>query len=187
MPRARDAWSPDVAWRVFVSEGACVMRVDSESDKGWYLGPWNSQLEVSVGYARRPPDEPHLHRSVHELYLVARGTCRVRVEGRTLELSAGELLHLRPGEAHTFLACSNDYFHYVIHTPGLAEMDTRDDKQVVPRNRLGLTDQLAHVDADSENSCQALGRECGRESRQQHSPNEKAARMNTTIPHIGAT
>ncbi len=122
---------------------ARVERVDPELAKGWCLGPWNSPLDIAVGYAQHPPDEPHLHRRTHELYLVARGTCRVRLEQETVALKAGDVLHVGPGEAHTFLGCSNDYFHFVIHTPGLAGDAARTDKCSVARTALGLDDEGA--------------------------------------------
>jgi quercetin dioxygenase-like cupin family protein len=50
-----------------------------------------------------------------------------------MELQAGDVLVVEPGEAHTFLESSDDYFHFVVHSPGLAG-----DKSAVPRERLGL-------------------------------------------------
>ena len=87
--------------------------------KGWYIGPWNSDLEVSVGFATRGIDDPHLHRLMNEVYLVARGAAHVRVGGETLVLASGDILVVEPGEPHTFLDSSADYFHFVLHTPAL--------------------------------------------------------------------
>ena len=72
------------------------------------------------------------------MYLVGRGACSVRVEQETLHLRAGDVLVVEPGEAHTFLDCSNDYFHFVIHTPRLSSEYTHTEKHVVDRVRLGL-------------------------------------------------
>ena len=95
-----------------------IERAEYTKDKGWYLGPWNSPMDISIGYAHAGIDEPHLHTQAHEVYLVAQGRSTVRTERQTLELKAGDVLAIEPGEAHTFLDCSNDYFHFVIHTPG---------------------------------------------------------------------
>src|SRR5262245_23185873 len=95
-------------------------RAQSSVDKGWYAGPWNSPLQISLGYANIGIDEPHVHTQITEIYLVARGTSTLRVERETLTQSAGDLIVVEPGEAHTFLESSPDYFHFVIHTPGLA-------------------------------------------------------------------
>ncbi len=107
-------------------------------DKGWYVGPWNSDLAVSVGFANRGIDQPHVHSRITEIYLVVRGSAEIRVEQQTLSLSAGDMLIIDPGEAHTFLSSSPDYYHFVIHTPGLSGESARSEKSLVPRSRLGL-------------------------------------------------
>jgi hypothetical protein len=48
------------------------------------------------------------------------------------------MLIVEPGEAHTFLTSSPDYFHFVIHTPGLAGDEARGEKTAVSRSRLQL-------------------------------------------------
>jgi mannose-6-phosphate isomerase-like protein (cupin superfamily) len=117
------------------------MRLEREvgtSAKGWYAGPWNSSLAISVGYATTGIDEPHLHTCVTEIYLIARGTAQVRVERATLTLATEDMLVVEPGEAHTFLSSSPDYLHFVIHTPGVAGEIARAEKVPVARARLGL-------------------------------------------------
>jgi mannose-6-phosphate isomerase-like protein (cupin superfamily) len=106
--------------------------------KGWLAGPWDGGLAVSVGFANAGIDEPHVHERISELYLVARGRSLVRVEQQSVELRAGDLLVVEPGEAHTFLESSDDYFHFVVHAPGLAGEEARQEKAAVPRERLGL-------------------------------------------------
>jgi mannose-6-phosphate isomerase-like protein (cupin superfamily) len=107
--------------------------------KGWYVGPWNSDLLIAIGYANAGIDEPHVHATITEIYLVTRGTSEIRVEQETITLHAGDLIIVEPGEAHTFLSNSPDYFHIVLHTPALAGDEARRDKQPVTRARLGLT------------------------------------------------
>ncbi|MCB9450514.1 MAG: cupin domain-containing protein [Anaerolineaceae bacterium] len=108
------------------------------ADKGWYVGPWNSDLAVAVGYANMGIDEPHVHTHITEIYLVARGMAEIRVETQTITLNPGDMLALEPGEAHTFLHSSPDYFHFVIHTPAFSGEAARQEKQPVTRARLGL-------------------------------------------------
>lgn len=115
-----------------------VERAKYTKDKGWYLGSWNSRMDIAIGYAHAGIDEPHLHTEVREVYLVAQGRSTVRVEQQTLELKAGDVLAVEPGEAHTFLDYSNDYFHFVIHTPSTAGGAARAEKRMVHRARLGL-------------------------------------------------
>jgi mannose-6-phosphate isomerase-like protein (cupin superfamily) len=106
--------------------------------KGWFTGPWDSNLAVSVGYANSAIDEPHLHTRITEIYLVGRGQADLRVDQETLHLEAGDVIIIEPGEAHTFLASSQDYFHFVVHTPGMAGEDALKEKMGVERGRLGL-------------------------------------------------
>lgn len=108
------------------------------TDKGWYAGPWNSGLPISVGYANAGVDEPHVHSRITEIYLIARGTAMMRIEKETVRLVPGDMLVVDAGEAHTFLQSSPDYFHFVIHAPGLAGNIARTEKASVPRSRLGL-------------------------------------------------
>ena len=115
-----------------------VEKADLRAAKGWYAGPWNSDLTVSIGYANEGIDEPHLHQRVTEIYMVAQGTSRLRVEQETVRLKAGDVMVIDPGEAHTFLSSSLGYFHFVAHVPGLTGAEAKDDKECVARSRLGL-------------------------------------------------
>ena len=115
-----------------------IEQATASTNKGWYIGPWNSGLPISVGYASVGVDEPHLHTQITEIYLVARGTSVIRIEQETIALAAGDMIVVEPGEAHTFLESSPDYFHFVIHTPGLANEKARAEKSLLARARLGL-------------------------------------------------
>ena len=110
----------------------------SAAAKGWCFGHWNSSLEVAVGYANEGIDDPHVHTRLAEVYLVARGTSVMRVEQETVELSSGDVIVIEPGEAHTFLSSSPDYFHFVVHTPGPTSDEARAERLAVSRSRLGL-------------------------------------------------
>jgi mannose-6-phosphate isomerase-like protein (cupin superfamily) len=107
-------------------------------DKGWYAGPWDSNLLISIGFANKGINEPHVHSRITEIYLVVRGTAEIRVEKKTISLSAGDMIVVDPGEAHTFLSSSSDYYHFVIHTPGLTGDKAHTEKSSVPRSRLGM-------------------------------------------------
>ncbi len=115
-----------------------IERANPSADKGWYAGPWNSGLAISVGFANAGVDEPHVHSRITEIYLIARGTAMIRIETETVRLVPGDMLVVDAGEAHTFVESSPDYFHFVIHTPGLSGDIARTDKASVPRSRLGL-------------------------------------------------
>lgn len=64
---------------------------------------------------------------MYEIYLIARGTSTALVNEREVHLGAGDILVVEPGEAHTFLSSSEDYFHFVVQTPFVVG-----DKQVRP-------------------------------------------------------
>jgi mannose-6-phosphate isomerase-like protein (cupin superfamily) len=115
-----------------------IRHFDPLLDKGWYTGPWDSNLDISVGYANAGIDEPHVHQRITEICLVARGESELRVEKQTVHLGEGDLLVIEPGEAHTFLSSSHGYLHFVIHTPGLSGDEAHAEKKAVPRSRLGL-------------------------------------------------
>jgi quercetin dioxygenase-like cupin family protein len=115
-----------------------IERADPTAAKGWYAGPWNSDLTVSVGYANECINEPHLHTLITEIYMVARGSSQMRVEQETINLQTGDMIVIEPGEAHTFVSSSPDYFHFVVHVPGLQGEEARTEKQRVDASRLGL-------------------------------------------------
>ena len=106
--------------------------------KGWSIGAWNSDLGISIGYANEGIDEPHLHTEITEIYLVARGTAVIRIGHESVDLTAGDILVVEKDEAHTFLSSSPEYFHFVIHTPGLSGDHAKMEKQHVSRSELGL-------------------------------------------------
>jgi mannose-6-phosphate isomerase-like protein (cupin superfamily) len=113
-----------------------IEHIDPEEPKGWYVGPWNSGLTVAVGYANEGINAPHLHRLITEFYMVARGWSDVRIERETVRLGPGDLLIVEPGEAHTFLASSPDYLHFVLHVPGLPPAEAKSDRIAVAPSRL---------------------------------------------------
>lgn len=115
-----------------------IETTDPDVAKGWYWGPWNADLDISVGFANTGVDEPHVHLRMTEIYMIARGSAEMRVEGETVRLAAGQVIAVEPGEAHTFLSSSPDHFHFILQVPGLQGDEARADKVAVPRSRLGL-------------------------------------------------
>lgn len=97
-----------------------MLRSISQNGKGWFAGPWESDLPVPVGYADVGFDEPHVHEEMYEIYLIARGTSTAVVDGVEHQLSAGQMLAVEPGEWHTFKASSTNYLHFVIQAPFVA-------------------------------------------------------------------
>ena len=91
--------------------------IGSASGKGWFAGPWNSDIPIAIGFADVGIDEPHVHDGMFEVYLVARGSSTAVVAGCEVTLAAGESLVVEPGEAHTFTSSSPDYLHFVVQAP----------------------------------------------------------------------
>ncbi|MEZ4737226.1 MAG: cupin domain-containing protein [Caldilineaceae bacterium] len=92
----------------------------TDQAKGWLVGPWNSPVPTPIGYANAGIADCHYHQQMYEIYLVARGTSQALVAGKTVTLAAGDVLVVEPGEVHTFLESSDDYFHFVVQTPFVA-------------------------------------------------------------------
>jgi len=115
-----------------------IERADPAIVKGWYLGPWNSDMPITLGYAPKGIDEPHIHTRITEIYLVARGISELRVGDQTVTLTPGDVVVVEPGEAHTFLSSSPDYFHFVIQTPGLQGEEVQAERIAITHAHLGL-------------------------------------------------
>lgn len=105
------------------------LQIDKNKPKGWFAGPWNSELEVSIGYANEGINELHYHTKMREVYLIAKGESTAKVNGQEVKLVAGDMLVVEPNEIHTFTTNSKDYLHFVIHTPF-----AKDDKVLIDQN-----------------------------------------------------
>lgn len=84
--------------------------------KGWYTDLFHPALPA-IGFANVGINAPHYHRELREVYLVARGRSTLLLDGQEITLAAGDVLVVEPGEVHTFLASTPDYFHFVLHCP----------------------------------------------------------------------
>jgi mannose-6-phosphate isomerase-like protein (cupin superfamily) len=115
-----------------------LTRSNPDINKGWIVGPWDSKLEISIGYAKTCVDEPHLHEEVRKIYLIARGDAEIRVERQTIKLTEGHILIIEPGEAHTFLSSTRNYFHFVIRVPGLSSEEALRENTPVLKARWGI-------------------------------------------------
>ena len=92
---------------------------DTKAAKGWFTGAWDSDLAVNVGYANAGVDEPHYHKTVTEVYLVACGNATIRIDGQDIRLAERSVAIVEPGEIHTFLdsgkASLGTYSHIPVH------------------------------------------------------------------------
>jgi mannose-6-phosphate isomerase-like protein (cupin superfamily) len=85
--------------------------------KGWFFGPWNSDVPIPVGYANEGLDLTHYHEAMYEIYFVAQGTSTIVIDEQQVDLRQGDVVAVAPNEVHTFIASSDDYFHFVVQTP----------------------------------------------------------------------
>ncbi|MEM7126863.1 MAG: cupin domain-containing protein [Chloroflexota bacterium] len=93
------------------------LHADTTEAKGWYAGPWDSSVPVALGYANEGIDIAHHHETMFEIYLVAQGESVAIVDGIRVSLKARDVLVVEPGEVHTFVESTDDYFHFVVQTP----------------------------------------------------------------------
>lgn len=115
-----------------------IERAVPHTETGWNIGPWDTSVSISVGFVDESLNDPHFHEEVTEIYMVAQGTVDLRVEQETVRLHQNDVVVIEPGEAHTFLAASPDYFHFVVRMPGVADTSSEKDRVRVKRSRLGL-------------------------------------------------
>ncbi len=108
-----------------------IVERNTNVDKGWFAGPWDSDLDISIGYANTAIDEPHYHKRTTEIYLFAHGETTMLVDGKEFHFTERSGVIIEPGEVHTFLSCSLDHYHFVIHTPGLQGAQAKADKVTV--------------------------------------------------------
>ena len=90
----------------------------SRSTKGWYLELTHPALP-SVGFATQGVDERHYHRELCEVYLVATGSSTIVVGDAPTVLHPGDVVVVEPGEVHSFVESTPDYFHFVLHCPSV--------------------------------------------------------------------
>ncbi len=111
--------------------------IDPAQTKGWFVGPWNTAVSIPVGYANQGINEPHYHEQMFEIYLIAQGWSMISVENQLIKLKSGDILVVEPGERHTFTQSSEDYLHFVIHTPFIFG-----DKVLIKSDSYPLDDQF---------------------------------------------
>jgi mannose-6-phosphate isomerase-like protein (cupin superfamily) len=112
-----------------------LLSSDLTAPKDWVDGPWLSGLPVALGFATAALDEPHVHASVTEIFLVGHGDATATVDDRPLELAPGDVLVVEPGETRAIVRASSDLMLFVIHVPG-EDGDVGNDKTIVDRSRL---------------------------------------------------
>jgi quercetin dioxygenase-like cupin family protein len=89
---------------------------ETQPAKGWYSALLHPSLPA-IGFANRGVNERHYHCQLYEVYLVVRGSSTIVVNDAPIALHAGDVIVVEPGETHTFVESTPDYFHFVLHCP----------------------------------------------------------------------
>ena len=108
-----------------------IFETDTNLEKGWFAGPWDSDLNISIGYANTGINELHYHKATTEIYLFVHGDTTMLIDGEEFYFAEKSGVIIEPGEVHKFLSCCEDHYHIVIHTPGLHGEAAKADKVTV--------------------------------------------------------
>lgn len=86
----------------------------------WFVGPWNSESPAAFAFGDQASAENHVHDAMYEAYLVASGSATLIIDQVEHQLQAGMIAVVEPGEAHYFGSKSDDFRHFVVQTPFVA-------------------------------------------------------------------
>ncbi len=96
--------------------------------KKWLLGPWNSGSPLEVGHIDENNFKKiktfYYHEKTFEYFLVCNGNAKLRIGSRIIEIKAGDVLMIEPGEKHGLVDISSDFECFVIKYPS----DSKDNK-----------------------------------------------------------
>lgn len=85
--------------------------------EGWHLGETGLPIQVGVKSAATPFSGGHRHRTMAEYFLLLRGELRLLVEDLEVEMKAGDLVVVEPGEGHTVTDASADSLLLLLMPP----------------------------------------------------------------------
>jgi mannose-6-phosphate isomerase-like protein (cupin superfamily) len=111
-PRFQNCWLFGVGQARHHSDHICLAYLDLPTD------------ESADANWRRHPHRLHSHRESWEYYTVLKGKKTLRIEDRTVEVSAGEILEVPAGVKHVARAIATPYQGFTFRVP------RRDDKLV---------------------------------------------------------
>lgn len=91
--------------------------------EGWHLAETGLPIQLGVKSGASPFGHGHLHRTMAEYFLLLQGELRLRVDDRELEMKAGDLVVVEPGETHAVTHASRDSLLLLLMPPPV-----KDDK-----------------------------------------------------------
>ncbi len=97
--------------------------------EGWYLTGYDVPIQLGVKVGNSYGGEPHLHKSMHEYFVILKGQISISVKEKTIKLNKGDLLIVEPGEPHEMISKSPDC-QYLILMPKYVPNDKVDLKHI---------------------------------------------------------
>ena len=89
--------------------------------EGWHLAESGLPIQVGVKFGASAFGKKHLHRTMAEYFLLVTGDMSLRVNGESLEVAAGDLVVVEPGEGHEVLRASPDARLLLLMPPPVAD------------------------------------------------------------------
>ena len=95
-----------------------VLLPDNDVDKGLFAGPWDSNLDISLGYADTGVDIPHNQNAMMDIHFFARRDVNMLIEGVEHHFPEKSGLIIETGDLHTFVDSSPNHYHFMTQKPG---------------------------------------------------------------------
>ena len=85
-----------------------IIKEHVDKEKRWLLDDGVHPIQLRVVESQDISDVVHYHKTMYEYFLVLQGEMEIKVRDRIVDLSAGGLIVVEPGESHVILSCSSD-------------------------------------------------------------------------------
>jgi quercetin dioxygenase-like cupin family protein len=90
--------------------------------QGWHVSGDDIPIQLGIKFGLSSLGKPHIHRTMHEYFLILQGSISLSVNGKTISLNKGDLLIVDPNESHEMLSKSDDA-HYLLLMPKAVQND----------------------------------------------------------------
>lgn len=94
--------------------------------EGWHITGTDLPIQLGVKFGNSSTGNAHLHKSMHEYFLVLLGEVKIKISNQVVTIQKGDLLIVNPGEPHEMISKSDDAY-YILLMPKAVE----DDKVVL--------------------------------------------------------
>ena len=83
-------------------------------ESAWHMNDGSFPIQVGVKRNAKKYGTRHLHRSMHEYFLVIKGHILIRVGGKEVRVDEGDLLVVEPGEPHEIFSRSPESLYLLL-------------------------------------------------------------------------